>query len=237
MKVPKIIHQIWNDNVVPNQFAYFTETWKANHPEWKYLFWTHSMIREFIRINFPLFLKTYDKYPTKIQRAEAARYLLLYKYGGLYVDLDFECLQNVEQLLNNHNCVIGIEPEAHCIEHNVDMIVCNAFMASIPNCPFLLEIIEKLSYTPIKIKPSLTDLLKSTGPFMLTHLYHTYPIKDEIKLLKSEMVYPLSKAECIHFYNENNLEKKDLLRSNGCFAIHYFWGLWWREKSPFKIHL
>ena len=34
----------------------------------------------------------YDGYPNPIQRADASRLVYMYLFGGVYADLDFECL-------------------------------------------------------------------------------------------------------------------------------------------------
>ena len=43
--------------------------------------------------------------------------------------MDFECLVNIESILNHQEYVLGKEPLQHCERHNKEMIVCNAFMA------------------------------------------------------------------------------------------------------------
>ena len=37
----------------------------------------------------------YDNYDVNIKRVDAVRYFYLYHFGGLYVDLDFECIKNI----------------------------------------------------------------------------------------------------------------------------------------------
>ena len=53
-----------------------------------YCHWTHTELEEFIADEYPWLLPTYLAYPYFIQRCDVARYLLLYRYGGIYVDLD-----------------------------------------------------------------------------------------------------------------------------------------------------
>ena len=71
---------------------------------------------------FPEFLDLYDGYNSEIQRADAVRYFLLYEYGGVYADLDFESLQPLDLFLGRkigttdvkvHGCIIGQEPFEH----------------------------------------------------------------------------------------------------------------------------
>lgn len=50
--------------------------------------WTDATARHFIQTHYPSFLATYDSYEYNIQRADAIRYFVLHRYGGIYMDLD-----------------------------------------------------------------------------------------------------------------------------------------------------
>lgn len=95
LRIPRIIHQTWKTKDVPSPLDQLPQTWKEYLPNWEYILWTDEMNREFVCKHFPDFLEKYDTYPCNIQRADAIRYLLLKVYGGLYVDMDFECLENI----------------------------------------------------------------------------------------------------------------------------------------------
>src|ERR1700743_2784709 len=110
-EIPHVIHQTWKCDPLPPHFELLADTWKEHHPGWEYKLWTDEMNREFVRLYYPDFLSTYDRYPRNIQRVDAFRYLLLQKEGGVYVDVDFECLRNMSPLLEGQGCVIGREPE------------------------------------------------------------------------------------------------------------------------------
>merc|ERR1719375_7449 len=56
--------------------------------------------------NFPELLHTYDSYPKEIYRADAARYAYMATEGGLYVDLDMECLRDPLAMLDPADGVI-----------------------------------------------------------------------------------------------------------------------------------
>ena len=111
MAIPPIIHQTWKDELVPVPMQDLAESWRRNHPGWEYRLWTDTQNREFIRTRYPDFLVRYDSYPYHIQRVDAVRYFILYTFGGLYVDLDFECIHSLERLLAEHECLFGLEPQ------------------------------------------------------------------------------------------------------------------------------
>ena len=197
-------------------------------PGWEYHLWTDEMNREFVRTHYPDFLEKYDVYPKNIQRADAIRYLLLQTYGGLYVDLDFECLEpEFITLLENVDFVAGKEPYAHSIRYGMEYIVCNALMASVPNHPFLEHIIKRMMQHPRgwDVRHG-EDILSSTGPFLLTNAYNDFSQKESIKIIEPEIIYPVRVGETeLILNNQVSIEMEQ--RINAAFAIHYFWGTWW----------
>jgi len=96
--ISKILHQTWKDTFIPAALVRFQRTWQLHHPDWAYLLWTDSDNRKFIQQHYPWFLRIYDAYPEHIMRVDAVRYFILYHYGGVYVDLDFECVKPLEPL-------------------------------------------------------------------------------------------------------------------------------------------
>ena len=86
--IPRIIHQTWKNEIIPQESKGATESWRNNHPGWKYILWTDAMNRDLINNHFPWFLEKYDNYKYNIQRADAIRYFILWKYGGVYADID-----------------------------------------------------------------------------------------------------------------------------------------------------
>lgn len=223
--IPKIIHQTWKENTLPYPFDVLASTWKELHPDWKYQLWTDDMNRDFIKEHYPDFLSRYDSYPKKIQQVDAFRYFLLHKEGGLYVDVDFECLENVQPLLHNASCVIGKEPQLHCLRFAKEMILCNAFMAAIPGHRFMQSVCERVAgYPSIQVNTPI-DVLDSTGPFILTDTFYDYRRKQDVKLLESSEIYPLTMQESKQVYNDMITDDMQQ-RIDKAYAVHYFWGNW-----------
>ncbi len=227
MKIPRIIHQIYEDPAGPPEWLLtLAETWKEHHPAWEYRFWDKKEMEDFLGKEFPEFIQTYRAYSFNVQRWDAIRYLILYKIGGLYVDLDYECLEPLDSLLNDALCCMGMEPTGHVVAHNKALIVGNALMASVPNHPYFGAMIEEMmNGDQYSNYPEFLQVMETTGPLMTTRLYENYPNKDEITLLSADLVAPLTLSEVREMarglespYIEDKIEK--------CFAIHYFGGSW-----------
>ena len=228
LKIPKIIHQTWKDDQPPRLFQALSQTWRDVMPGWEYKLWTNEMNREFVRTYYPEFLEKFDAYPKNIQRADAIRYLLLQTYGGLYVDLDFECLKReFTLLLEDADFVAGKEPHDHARRYGREYIICNALMASVPNHPFLEYIIARMMSHPHGWNVRYGgDILDSTGPFLLTDAYKSFKNKEGIKIFEPEFLYPIRLGES-KLIMQDNVPEEMQRRINTAYAIHYFYGTWW----------
>lgn len=211
---------------MPPAFAEMSASWRYKHPHWKHILWTDEMNLDFIRNEFPFFLQQYLEYPTNIQRVDAVRYFLLYKYGGVYVDLDFECKENITPLISNASCIFGREPEEHCRTHDRDLIISNAFMAASPGHPFIRALCNRLSTVTSIAEDNIQITLDTTGPFMLSDLYQAYTKKEEVDLLDSSLLYPYTKKELLDYAKRRSY---DTQRLGKVYAIHHYAGTWWKQ--------
>ena len=219
--IPHVIHQTWKDERVRESWIPFQQSWRKHHPSWEYRFYTDVDLREMIQQHYAWFLPTYDGYPTNIMRVDAARYFLMHRCGGLYVDLDFESLRPIDSLLANRQLVFGCEPQEHVKlnkprARGFHSIVCNAFIASAPEHPFWEYVFEQMTLS--RLRP---DPLDATGPFFMTRAIFSYPRKHTITLLPSELLYPIGIPE-----TRNGDTTRDWREQ--AFAIHHWAGSWWR---------
>lgn len=61
---------------------------QTQNPGWHEVVWDEAAVLDLIQQDFPWFLPTYLSYPKLVQRSDVMRYLVLYKYGGVYLDAD-----------------------------------------------------------------------------------------------------------------------------------------------------
>jgi hypothetical protein len=229
--IPRIIHQTWKTREVPDKWKGFHESWKKHHPEWRHVLWTDEDNMKFIEEHFPEFFATFTAYSYPIQRVDAVRYFILYKYGGVYADLDIECLRPIGPLLDSRSFVLGYEPAEHARGHGERSMICNAFMASVPTHPFLEETISALK----KINPKIRDhreVLTTTGPLMLSRVLREYHGGD-VTVLGDEVLYPLTndsrdRDNLIHG-DDASASIKRRCAERGAYAIHYWSNTWVRD--------
>ena len=86
-------------------------SWTLLHPNWTYVFWDDADNRKLVHTAFPAFAALYDGLPGGVARADFARYALLHKYGGVYVDADFEAKAPFDDLVAEHQAIVSSEPQ------------------------------------------------------------------------------------------------------------------------------
>jgi mannosyltransferase OCH1-like enzyme len=218
--IPRIIHQTWKVEQVPEQWLAFQQTWRGNHPDYEYRFWTDDDNRAFVAKVFPEFLAIYDGYPHAVSRADLARYLVVCHFGGVYADLDCESLKPLDDLIAGRTLVFGLEPPSHLARppvawRGLTRIVCNALFASAPNHPFWRHLLPLLAASKDE-----GNVLDCTGPFVLTRACDSYPSPQDITILPSDVLYPL----------DNYLQPATgSTGGEGPYAVHHWAGTWWRS--------
>jgi mannosyltransferase OCH1-like enzyme len=138
-QIPKIIHQ-----TAPRDMNKWHEiwpkcqsSWKLNFPDWEYKMWTDEDLDEFMKTKYPKYYEMYSGYDMNIKRIDAARYFILREYGGIYADMDFECIRNFEDVLPSDK--VSVAESAFAGEGFQ-----NALMVSPPWHPFWDSVIQEL---------------------------------------------------------------------------------------------
>jgi hypothetical protein len=133
--IPKIIHQTWKDkNLPPIIYKLVSENisfFKSNGYE--LMFWTDDMILKLISEEYPNFYNIYKLARTGVQKGDIARILLVYHYGGIYIDLDVLILRDFNEILDmtSNKLYITYEPSGQTNAlYNSDKYICNAFFAA-----------------------------------------------------------------------------------------------------------
>lgn len=225
--IPRIIHQLWKTATIPERYTAFAESWRLHHPGWEYRLWTDDDISSFIAAEHPSFRQTFEAYPNPISRADAARYLILRRFGGLYVDLDFEAFRSIEPLLEGCTLAIGLEPDAHVAlekprHRGMTRILCPSLIASIPGHPFWDHLLAHLISAS-----TAADVLDATGPFLLTKALDDFAAPDTVRVLPARDVYPVDKDRCWDGSLFHLSRWDDALRD--ATAHHHWDGTWWRD--------
>ena len=129
--IPKIIHQIWlGPKSIPQNYQYYLATWKMYHPDWQFKLWREEdLVKEkFASMDLFWSARSYQ------ERSDLARYEILKRYGGLYIDTDIECFANFNELHHKYDFYTNFEPPAI---NKKRVSILNAMIASVPNHPII----------------------------------------------------------------------------------------------------
>lgn len=135
--IPQIIHQTWKTEYIPYHTydRRWVESWSRMHPDWLGVLWTDERLRALGRACYPEHELMYRAEVPGIFLADFGRYMILHRFGGLYVDLDYECLKPMGPLLEGHRFVTSYT-------NDTDLELNNALIAAAPGHPLLARYME-----------------------------------------------------------------------------------------------
>ena len=190
-KISKTVYQMWKDKSepIPSDLTRWQQGCILVNPDYNFKFFYDSDLFDFVSKNYPqyapLFYSLYGVY-----MADMARVLLVYHYGGIYMDLDFYChkpfsclerilAQELKKVKSKHLCVVSREPELHAqLFRQKDRVIIQDFYMCTEKHPFL--------------KWFLDDRMQSfergeagKGPF-------SYSIEKDIDRYRSSIIKELS---------------------------------------------
>jgi hypothetical protein len=200
--------------------------WRKTHSQNKKSnSWIISILRReydeldnFVKEHFHWFWLSYLKYSKNIQRCDIIRYMLMYKYGGVYSDLDVKPNMDLDILLNRYptaNVIFGIgreKPLEKCKattkiesirkgELEIPTRIANYFFISrIPYHPIWIDILKlakKRANNPIK---SQYGIIYTTGPDVVTTaLYNNLHKYQDIIIIKYDDFKNMYPHSCSSF--------------------------------------
>lgn len=224
IKIPKIIHRIWipfnsNNIVVPEIYQKFDIKLKELHPDYEFMEWDENSLDEFIKKHYPEFWPVFSSYDMKVKKHDAARYVLLHHFGGIFIQHSLLFQKPIDDLLYGSDLLLT-EQDYHTNQ------IWNGFMASVPAHPLMKYMIDNL-HRKVGGLP-----IHSTGPAIFTYYIHEFLRKrknNNFTVLPSYYLLPFS-------YEEKNREPffTKCLRSTdgecfGLFSEAYSYTLWSAE--------
>ncbi|KAL7533859.1 hypothetical protein ACHAWF_004643 [Thalassiosira exigua] len=189
--VPLILHRMWRDDHILNRsdpelpanwskaFADCTEHYRQRN--WTTILWTDETIRGFLAQNFPSFLPEYDAYRYDIQRADAARYFILFHFGGVYMDLDIGCRRHrdmtdiVRSMKMSRKMAVLPQTEPFGLSNDI--------MFATKGSPFFKALLDALPKKNLWYGSPYLTVLYSTGPMFVSLQYAALPPSNQSAVL------------------------------------------------------
>ena len=177
---------------------------------WEARLWTDSNIAAFALAQSRDVRDLMRAYPSGIMRSDAFRYLILRQLGGLYVDLDFVNLSNLEWIA---------EIDQFACADQGDGQLCNALMwAPRPEDPFFEGIEESLLSKAEKQNP-----VSATGPRFLT----AHSAGKSFQQIPREWIYPVAWDDAAEISQARSLGPEGLRRRYPQARAIHIWSKSW----------
>jgi mannosyltransferase OCH1-like enzyme len=198
-KFPQKVWQTWKTDAagLDPKDAVRVRTWTMKNPKHRYELLTDDNALSYVQhhygpygINRPDIVHVFETLNAKIIKADLLRYLVMYIEGGVYADIDVECLKPIEHFIPNRydekdiDMVIGIETDMpdfkdHPVLGQKSQSFCQWTFMGKARLPVMMRLIEnimawlngvsKKQNKPIsQIELDFDEVLIGTGPSAFT---------------------------------------------------------------------
>jgi len=159
--IPKIIYQAWiGPSPIPEHLLEWHKRWQELNPTWQ----VHLLVDE--TIPFLNNYRLYDQINDLRGKSDILRYELLYRTGGLWIDLDTEPVKPIPDSIRSKTPHISMRTPEH---------PCNCEMGAEPKDPWLAKVIAGLPARYEERKNE--DITYSVGSFYLLDMIEPHVIK------------------------------------------------------------
>lgn len=201
MDIPKIIHQLWlqGENKIPNKFKEDIIKIKELHQKWKYYIWDENKILNMIKDNKYIKNK-YLSFKFLHQKVDFIKIVILYYFGGIFIDIDAEVIKPLDSLFqkyNNYDLIISFIATANNYDIK-NILICeklkdcynNGIIISKPKADILKYLYLNFdNKCKININKSLC-ISQTTGPLKFNKLINNYKGTSKILILDNSYLEP-----------------------------------------------
>lgn len=240
--IPKIIWQTYKtskfDNL-PQNALLKSITWKNLNPDFEHKYFNDDDIYNFVKEEYGQeMLDLMNSFKVPVMKADLWRYLVIYKYGGVYADIDTECKKPLNEWFDlDKNMIVAPENGLHYVQY---------FFAAEAKSPVIKSVIDILVKRCSKINYDMPHFVHHyTGPGVFTdgirsyfnlksishncsqlqlhnNCFHRY-LQNEAKLYKSNAKMTKEKFFC-YSGDDEDMFKEGNVR-------HYFGSHYWKDEG------
>jgi mannosyltransferase OCH1-like enzyme len=199
--IPRTIHRIWlGPKRMPADGRRYGESWRRYHPDWEMRLWTDADLRTFTNDDF---LEGFYRARSFSERADVLRLELLRRFGGVYVDTDFECLRPIDPLIDGLSVFAAYEVPGR---------ICNALIGAIPSHPAMEMAVREARHASGR-----GQYPESTATVFLTNILSRFP---DVTIFGPEKFYP-------YLWTEPHRRDEEFPEA---YAVHH-WAATWGDKD------
>lgn len=238
-RIPHIIHHVWLGNPLCQKFRTLRQTWIDAHPNWTFIFWTDRanndedacVVQNFQELDALIAAGTarrivvitdqlmfdnrhhFDAARNYGERSDILKWEIVYRYGGLYADTDFQCYKPLDDLHRMFDFYTGLQPlDTGRVQLGA------ALFAAYPHHPILECCVKDL-------RPGPGPIVIRTGPIHFTSACLRSVLDDSNSniVLPSSYFYPCG-------YDEQELPESEW-RMPESYAVHHWSGSWLKPEA------
>lgn len=158
--IPKKLWQTHKTKLPPIESLECITSWFDRNPDYEWYYMDDIKCEQFIKDHFSEdFYSMYKSLPYGVMKSDAWRIAVVYVYGGVYADLDTECVQPLNYWIHDDvDLVVSFEPPTHnCIANftfaaapkHPALLLCLKYLMKNYNCANYLDKLEHTG-TPIQ---------------------------------------------------------------------------------------
>lgn len=171
--IPLNIYQTWHSKTLPPLMEKNVDVIKLHNANFNYYLFDDNECREFIQNNFPEpVLHAFDKLVPGAYKADLWRYCVLYKNGGIYLDIKYTPINNFR--------FIALTEKEHWVLDMDNRGIYNALIVAKAGNPILLKAINQI-VKHVSKKFYGNGPLEVTGPLMLAKFF-SYSDKKKLDM-------------------------------------------------------
>lgn len=238
--IPSTIHIVWvGSKEFPLESCSKMQSWKQHHPNWKFIFWTDRLNR-----NFPIqdaevrTIQDYTwEYSAKLlaettnpgEKSDLLRYEILYRWGGLYVDHDIECFAPFDSIHRRFLLYAFLEPPHYIPGYPLAIFPNNGLIGASANNPII-----KAAMDEVNLRWKLASSMRFPNTFTQV-LYRTFqPFTIALRNHLENSSYRAIAFPAAYLYPPEHIRKFEFnkrIQQQQLFANHSNDGLWFKN-SP-----
>jgi len=203
--IPKNIfqtHKSFNYIKTKPKLLNAVKSWTKFSNEFNYYFYNDKMCENFMKEHFDgVIYNAYIMLPMGVMKADLWRYCIIYKYGGIYSDIDTICYVNPNIFINDAQLVVSPELGTNYF--------CQWTFSGVPDCPILKSIIDLSVYrilnTQIKGEHIIHYL---TGPSLFSDGIEKYLKENNLPVFDNKTEYFNYPSSTLRVFNPINFHNK-----------------------------
>ena len=188
-QIPLTIYQTWSThNVPPEMYKVIMKNLKAN-PCFDYYLYDDEDCYDFIKNNFSLeVLTAFESLVPGAYKADLWRYCMLYKKGGVYLDVRFQIIENLKSVIEKYNECYVQDADIGVVDNGANRTISagvyQAILITPPNRPVYKRLITQIINNINNNFYGLTPL-DPTGPRLFYQILKEFKEENKIQLKSS----------------------------------------------------